>query len=107
MMNGNLADGLAPGPVAVWADGRVNGQCRITHSRPLPSRSTAPRPFRATESFHPSSVLLSFLFVGHLFWLDSAVLVSSALVLALLLSVSYSGKSSSLRYSSAVRRPSV
>ena len=62
VMNGNLADGLAPGPVAVWADGRVNGQCRITHSRPLPSRSTVPRPFRATESFHHSSVSLSFLF---------------------------------------------
>lgn len=38
VVDGNLADGLAPGPVAVWADGRVNGQCRITHSRPLPSR---------------------------------------------------------------------
>lgn len=66
VMDGNLADGLAPGPVAVWADGRVNGQCRITHSRPLPSRSTVPCPFRATESFHPSSVLLSFLFVSRL-----------------------------------------
>lgn len=60
----DLADGLAAGPVAVWADGRVNGQCRITHSRPLPSRSTAPRPFRATESFHPSLVSLSFSLVS-------------------------------------------
>lgn len=62
VVDGNLADGLAPGPVAVWADGRVSGQCRITHSRPLPSRSTVPCPFRATESFHHSSVSLSFLF---------------------------------------------
>lgn len=56
----DLADGLAPGPVAVWADGRVNGQCRITHSRPLPSRWTVLRPFQATGSFHPSLVSLSF-----------------------------------------------
>lgn len=50
-MHRDLADGLAAGSVAVWANGRINGKCGITHRRRLLCRWKVLHPFPGSKSY--------------------------------------------------------